>query len=183
MAKSMMSFYRAFLMYVMWNQLYETTQNVSNENPTYIIIFIWIAARLITERIFLNSWGNIWTPVSKGLLITSWVLKSASAGRKHELEIYSFANPHKVIINSTLSEKVSNLNYQLIFEFYRSSTVKPHMTKRTKSMIKIIVMTSTNGNIFRVTGHLCEEFTGPRWIPHTKASDAELWCLLWSAPE
>ena len=45
-----------------------------------------------------------------------------------------------------------------------------------------------------VTGHLCGEFTGPRWIPHTKASDAELWydlsvyhlrsfwvrlCLLW----
>ena len=25
------------------------------------------------------------------------------------------------------------------------------------------------------------EFTGPRWIPHTKASDAELWCFLWSA--
>ena len=24
---------------------------------------------------------------------------------------------------------------------------------------------------------------GPRWIPRTKASDAELWCLLWSAPE
>ena len=45
------------------------------------------------------------------------------------------------------------------------------------------MMTSWNGNIFRVTGHLCGEFTGPRWIPHTKASDAELWCLLWSAPE
>ena len=44
------------------------------------------------------------------------------------------------------------------------------------------MMTSSNGNIFRVTGHLCGEFTGPRWIPHTKASDAELWCLLWSAP-
>ena len=38
------------------------------------------------------------------------------------------------------------------------------------------MMTSSNGNIFRVTGHLCGEFTGPRWIPHTKASDAELWC-------
>ena len=24
---------------------------------------------------------------------------------------------------------------------------------------------------------------GPRWVPQTKASDAELWCLLWSAPE
>ena len=45
------------------------------------------------------------------------------------------------------------------------------------------MMTSGNGNIFRVTGHLCGEFTGPRWIPHTKASDAELWYFLWSAYE
>ena len=39
-----------------------------------------------------------------------------------------------------------------------------------------VMMTSSNGNIFRVTGHLCGEFTGPRWIPRTKASDAELRC-------
>ena len=44
------------------------------------------------------------------------------------------------------------------------------------------MMTSSNGNIFRVTGHLCGEFTDHRWIPLTKASDAELWCFLWSAP-
>ena len=30
-------------------------------------------------------------------------------------------------------------------------------------------MTSSNGNIFRVTGPLCGEFTGDRWIPRTKA--------------
>ena len=46
-----------------------------------------------------------------------------------------------------------------------------------------IMMTSSNGNIFGVTGHLCGEFTGPRWIPRTKASDAERWYFLWSAPE
>ena len=45
------------------------------------------------------------------------------------------------------------------------------------------MMTSSNGNIFRVTGHLCGEFTGSRWIPRTKACDAELWCFLWSASE
>ena len=45
------------------------------------------------------------------------------------------------------------------------------------------MMTSSNGNIFRVTDHLCGEFTDPQWIPHTKASDGELWCFLWSAPE
>ena len=45
------------------------------------------------------------------------------------------------------------------------------------------MMTSSNGKIFRGTGHLCGEFTVPRWIPRIKASDAELWCLLLSAPE
>ena len=44
-------------------------------------------------------------------------------------------------------------------------------------------MTSSNGNIFRVTGLLCREFTGHRWISLTKASDAEFWCFLLSAPE
>ena len=45
------------------------------------------------------------------------------------------------------------------------------------------MMTSSNGNIFRVTGLLCGGFTGDRWIPRAKASDAWLWCFLWSAPE
>ena len=31
-----------------------------------------------------------------------------------------------------------------------------------------LIMTSSNGNIFRVTGPLCGEFTGHRWIPLTK---------------
>ena len=35
-------------------------------------------------------------------------------------------------------------------------------------------------DIFRVTDHLCEEYTGHRWIPLTKASNAELWCFLWT---
>ena len=39
------------------------------------------------------------------------------------------------------------------------------------------MVTSSNGKIFRVTGLMCGKFTGHRWIPHTKASDAELWCF------
>ena len=45
------------------------------------------------------------------------------------------------------------------------------------------LMTSSNGNKFRTTGHLCGEFTGHRWIPRTKVSDAEHWCFIWSVPE
>ena len=47
-----------------------------------------------------------------------------------------------------------------------------------KIIYVLIMITSSNGNIFRVTGHLCGEFTGHRWIPQTKTSDAELWCFL-----
>ena len=50
-------------------------------------------------------------------------------------------------------------------------------------MLSFPTMTSLNGNIFHITGPLCGEFTGHRWIPLTKASDAELWCFLWSASE
>ena len=45
------------------------------------------------------------------------------------------------------------------------------------------MITSSNGNIFPVTGPLCGEFTGHQWFPLTKASDAELWYFLWSTPE
>ena len=38
-------------------------------------------------------------------------------------------------------------------------------------------------NLFRVTGPLCEEVTGHRWIHLTKTNNAELWCFLRSVPE
>ena len=45
------------------------------------------------------------------------------------------------------------------------------------------MMTSSNGNIFHITGPLWGESTGHWCIPLTKASDAELWCIFWSSPE
>ena len=44
-------------------------------------------------------------------------------------------------------------------------------------------MTSSNGNNITAPRYwpFCGEFTGHRWIPYTKASDAELWYFLWSA--
>ena len=39
------------------------------------------------------------------------------------------------------------------------------------------MMTSSIGNISRVAGLLCREFTGRRWNTLTEASDAELWCF------
>ena len=58
----------------------------------------------------------------------------------------------------------------MVFEGYANA---PHF----------IMMTSSNGSIFRGTGPLWGESTGNRWIPPTKASGAEFWCFRWSAPE
>ena len=43
-----------------------------------------------------------------------------------------------------------------------------------KKDLYMYMVKSSNGNIFSVTGLLCGEFTGHRWIPLTEASDAEL---------
>ena len=68
---------------------------------------------------------------------------------------------------------------------YRSSISELTAWRRTdgRPSSEPVMVTSSNGNIFRVTGPLCGEFTGGRWIPRAKASDAELWCFLWSAYE
>ena len=44
----------------------------------------------------------------------------------------------------------------------------------------VYMITSSTGGILRVTEFLWGEFTGPRWIPLTKTSDAELRYFLWS---
>ena len=39
------------------------------------------------------------------------------------------------------------------------------LTGLIQHILKVTMMTSSNGNIFRVTGHLCGEFTGPGEFP------------------
>ena len=57
--------------------------------------------------------------------------------------------------------------FELLYIFYSTGGVL------SNSQI-VVMMTSSNGDIFRVTGHLCGEFIGHWWIPHTKARDTEL---------
>ena len=84
------------------------------------------------------------------------------------------------------SKKINPLNIVKPAVLYCS-----HKHKLTSSLWCRTVLCQTlaflcrtrNGIIFRVTGHLRGEFTDPRWIPCTKASDAELWCFPRSASE
>ena len=78
-------------------------------------------------------------------------------------------------IQRNLNNKWRNEHFQL-YVTYMFSVQLPNCDHN-----EVIMMTSSNGTIFRVTGPLCGAFTGQRWIPRTKASDTEFWCFLWSA--
>ena len=78
--------------------------------------------------------------------------------------------------NKTKQELIKCSSFLIICNQYMYCTsemaqvVSARMCMYPEVTIMINMMTSSNGNIFRVNGHLCGEFTGPRWIPRTKAS-------------
>ena len=76
----------------------------------------------------------------------------------------------------------SSYSYNMRNNISTTSVFLPQVTWAQSHLMRehvthVIMMTSSNGNIFRVTG-LCVGIHRSRWIPHTKASDAELWCFL-----
>ena len=83
-------------------------------------------------------------------------------------------NPARRLLTS---RNLGVLQYLSIFYM----DVSRNITSDEQSIVSM--MMSSNGNSFCVTGPLCREFTGDRWIPLIKASDTKLWCFLWSAPE
>ena len=72
---------------------------------------------------------------------------------------------------------------QAFFQRYSAMPTKTKANQWVATMQPLVHDDVIKWNIFRVTGPLRGEFTGHRWIPLAKASDAELCCFLWSAPE
>ena len=83
------------------------------------------------------------------------------------------SSPHKMLA----MWKACLCNDVMIRDLWTSCCIPPRADVHALCM-----MMSSNGNIFRVTAPLCGEFTGDLWIPRISASDMELWCFLWSAP-
>ena len=117
-----------------------------------------------------------------------FVIKSIDVDRTKKFNMW-----HPSVVHNMLLYIMLRLSQQMMTQFnvpcMRHSLQLAFMRLRVYIIYyqlhrqQFAMMTSSNEDIFRVTGHLCGEFTGPRWILHTKASDAELWCLLWSAPK
>ena len=115
-----------------------------------------MAASLSRGRWVKMSWGGISTTGT-----ASWVCHSCSCG----------ASPYLLDSDNHWQE-----------ERFMSAHKWEESALRGGAYLWNHMMTSSNRNIFCITGPLCGEFPGDRWIPLTKASDAELWCFVWSVP-
>ena len=82
--------------------------------------------------------------------------------------------------NCTPEKRTSVIDYP--FQNYGNKTGPRYLVSKYINRGHCM-MTLSNGNIFRVTGPLCGEFSGHLSIPLTKASDAEFWCFLWCVSE
>ena len=131
--------------------------------------------KLLLKTVMLLVIGDIFTPM--------WCCSNAVFIITSELLIHeigpnrgcSYKIPY-VVVTIFADRNIFCIGYFLFVDFH----LKIH-THNSHS--KNAMMTSSNGNIFRVTGPLCGEFTGDRWIPLTMASDAELWYFLLFAVE
>ena len=82
----------------------------------------------------------------------------------------------KLWINEWIKQNTkNNLNHISCTKSHRNlSKTDIYIGERTTQTVVdegcfyFFMMTSSNGNIFRITGHLCGEFTGHRGIPCTK---------------
>ena len=104
-------------------------------------------------------------------------------------DLVSFSKAYYIVIHKLIKfhryrSAIVSENLVRFFHLpHRCMPLNMSITFVPPSIQALYMMTSSNGNILRAAGLLCGEFTGHRWIPRTKASDAKLWCFLWSAPE
>ena len=141
----------------------------------------WRHTFQITDPLWGESTGHLWIPFTKsqwcGNLLPASIIFWTNSIMVGDLRpLNSHVKPQLSKMRDGWCKLLRNL----------SDTSAAGWLRRLASwraLGRFYMMTSSNGNIFCVTGHLCGEFTGPRWILHTKASDAELWCFLWSTAE
>ena len=149
-------------------RFYPTTKQIIDDSLFSVTDYFWVylGVRMFSIRVVI-----VMLKLDCGLNVRcNW-------GSYHESQ-YVAHYEHECIIESSVL-----LSASLVAWAFKGNESNEHLNPAYWWILVYNMMTSSNGNIFRVTGPLCGEFTGPRWIPRTKASDAELWCFLWSASE
>ena len=180
-------------------------RNGARPSATTILTHIWINCRMkrsatcVSQNKLWTHWGRV-PHISHYLNrcwdIVNWTLRS-KLERNLDRNSYIFYQ-QKCVFENVVSEMAAILSREGWVKQTVSVLLANCSTHISACYPLVLVafagllfikacmrhmMTSSNGNFFRVTGPLWRESTGHRWIPLTKARDAECWCFFWSALE
>ena len=151
---------------------------------------IQISLNVASKDQLLNDWWLIQTVALHRIDVVTWTIDDPVYWRMYTSTVLStlravmtmLPHSHKLLTlcwggwgEVGFGESVESIKCWEI-----GPTPAPSFSSHSSYQPGQITMTSSNGNIFRATGPLCGDFTGHRWIPLTKATDAEFWCFLWS---
>ena len=129
------------------------------------------------------SWGFCCALFCGRHVISSWSIRVIWVRYQFLVDTSDMFN---YTVQVCVIDKAATLNwFQYHWNYMGKITAPRHnKTQQTASHVyDYLMMTSTNENLFGVSGPLWGESTGHRWIPLTTASDAELRCFLSCAPE
>ena len=71
-----------------------------------------------------------------------------------------------IISTSITRDNLNTVRFNLFLTWQLAALATPVVRQaKIDHSIHMTMMTLSNGNIFRVTGHLCREFTDDQWIP------------------
>ena len=169
-------------MYCIWSFFHVSSQIVISK---LCVIFIFCVTHYNDVLM-----GAIASRITSFTIVYSTVYSRRRSKKTSKLRVTGLCEGNSPVTGEFPAQRASNAENASIWwrhhvlSFYPYSPVVGFCcSMRLYFSSGIHMMTSSNGNIFRVTGHLCGKFTGPRWISRTKASDAELWCFLWFTSE
>ena len=139
----------------------------------------WIKGCLL--RVLTDYHSVVWYPSVMHRLITQWFTPGLTF--KTTNSIMLGISRWGMRPKQNLLKSVKNDGWMFVDnEWYVWKICVPHCWNtwiwREVCWYHVVMVTSSNGNIFRVTGPLCGEFTGHRWIPRKGQWCGALMCPL-----
>ena len=133
------------------------------------------------------TWGPSGTDRTQvGPMLAPWTLLSGESSTKtdtHILSTHSTSFENAVLKTSVHLRLICHDFISMIGYWDDSSRTVPYYCYRQTNSSWQYMMPSSYGNIFHVTGYLCGEFTGPRWIPAQRPVTQSFDVFLWYASE
>ena len=146
--------------------------------------FAWICTPLACEppAFILLDFDNGVVRQTKDVFMT-WPVEFTARLHMHRTRVDHASESYWNIIRICLPTSFNLQAHEISFATTYFTFVKSCCVHRSHQWnVVLFIWWHHQMKNFPFLGPLCGDFTGHRWIPLTKASDAERWCFLWFEP-